>query len=224
LAPEAVNHDVTRWAVWGCLLLSPGLLPGQGLTALLKSVELRYNRARTIQVLFEQSYSVQGRRRIVESGELSLRKPGRMRWQYASPEGKLFVSDGKKVFLYSPATNRVETMGLKESDDMRAPLAFLLGKLDFWRDFQKFVSKPDGSDLRITAEPKSNKLPYTKVEFVVTLQYEIRYLHITGQDHSVMEFRFSREKLNPPLPDQMFRFQPPPGAELVDVAADGEAR
>ena len=204
--------------------MSPGLLPGQELSALLKSVELRYNRAKTIQVLFEQSYSVQGRRPIVESGELSLRKPGRMRWQYASPEGKLFVSDGKKIFLYSPATNRVETMGLKESDDMRAPLAFLLGKLDFWRDFQKFVSKPEGGDIRITAEPKSNKLPYTRVEFVVTPRYEIRYLHITGQENSVMEFRFAGEKLNPSLPDQVFRFQPPPGAEMVDVAADGGVR
>ena len=191
---------------------------------LLKAVELRYNRARTIQVLFEQSYRVQGRRPIIERGELSLRKPGRMRWQYSSPEGKLFVSDGKKVFLYSPATNRVETMALKASDDMRAPLAFLLGKLDFRRDFQKFVSRPEGSDVRIIAEPKSNKLPYTRVEFVVSPRHEIRYLHITGQDHSVMEFRFTDEKLNPSLPDQVFRFQPPPGAEVVDVASNEGAR
>ena len=70
-----------------------------------------------------------------EAGELSLRKPGRMRWQYDSPKGKLFVSDGKQVYLYTPATNRVEKMKVRESDDMRTPLAFLLGKFDFWRDF-----------------------------------------------------------------------------------------
>ncbi|MEN6607095.1 MAG: outer membrane lipoprotein carrier protein LolA [Bryobacteraceae bacterium] len=210
---------MTRYGVWVCLLTAPVMAAAQDISGLLKAVEVRYNSARTIQVLFEQSYSIPGRSRIVESGQLSLRKPGRMRWQYSVPSGKLFVSDGRKVYLYSPSTNRVETMGLKASDDMRAPLAFLLGKLDFWRDFQKFVTKSEGSDMRLVAEPKSNKLPYSRVEFVVTPKHEIRYLKVTGQDHSITEFRFAGEKLNPALAESLFRFQPPPGAEVVDADA-----
>ena len=79
-----------------------------------------------------------GRPRKSESGELTLRKPGRMRWDYTAPAGKLFLSDGKQVYLYTPDSNRVERMPLKESDDMRAPLAFLLGKLDFAKEFRDF--------------------------------------------------------------------------------------
>ena len=189
---------------------------------MLKAVQDRYNRARTVQVLFQQTYTMRGRVSRTESGELSLRKPGRMRWQYDSPKGKLFLSDGKQMYLYTPASNQVQRMKVRDSQDMRAPLAFLLGSLDFWRDFQRFVSRPENSDVRLIAEPRSDRAPYTEVEFVVTPSYEIRYLRVTGQDQSIMEFRFTAEKLNLPLAESLFRFVPPPGAEVVEGVADQE--
>lgn len=216
-----VISDVTRRWVLLCLAAWPGLVAGQELTSVLKAVESRYNRAQAIQVLFEQTFTSQGRPQRRESGELFLRKPGRMRWEYSIPPGKLFVSDGKLMYLYSPANNRVERMRVKESDDLRAPLGFLLGRLDFWRDFQRFVSQPEGQDLRIVAQPRSDRAPYQEVEFVVTPARQIRYLKIRGQDHSVMEFRFSNERINPALSESLFRFVPPPGAEMVDAISEG---
>jgi len=217
----SVNSDVRCFAGLVSLACVPTLAAGS-VTDLLKAVEQRYNRVKTVQVLFQQTYTVQGGRQIREGGELFLRKPGRMLWRYSRPEGKLFVSDGKFVYLYTPSANRVEKMSLKETEDMRAPLAFLLGKLDFWRDFRKFTSRPEGEDTRIVAEPKSDQLPYNEVEFVVTPGKEIRYLRVTGQDHSVMEFTFAGEKINPPLAESLFQFQPPPGAELVDTSANNQ--
>ena len=213
-----VNPHVTWFLVSLCLMGAAG----GDTTELLKAVEARYNRAQTVQVLFEQTFTAQNRPQRTEAGELSLRKPGRMRWQYMVPQGKLFVSDGKQIYLYTPATNRVEKMQVKESDDLRAPLGFLLGKLDFWRDFQKFTSRAEGTDVRITAEPKSNRSPYSQVEFVVTPAREIRYLKVIGQDRSVMEFRFTKEKLNPPLAESLFRFETPPGAEVVEAISEQE--
>jgi outer membrane lipoprotein carrier protein len=219
-----VIPDVTRFMVWLCLAAGCAWGAAEDTSALLKAVEGRYNRAQTVQVLFEQTFTAQNRPRRTEAGELSLRKPGRMRWQYTVPQGKLFVSDGKQIYLYTPATNRVEKMKVKESDDLRAPLGFLLGKLDFWRDFQQFTSRAEGTDVRITAEPKSNRSPYSQVEFVVTPAREIRYLKVIGQDRSVMEFRFTKEKLNPPLAESLFRFETPPGAEVVEAISEQEGR
>jgi len=68
----------------------------------------------------------------------------------------------------------------------------------------------------VTAEPKSDSLPYSKVEFLVSATFEIRKLHIVGQDQSVLDFAFESEKLNPPLANSMFQFQPPAGAEVVE--------
>src|SRR5713101_9986765 len=184
----------------------------------LKGIEDRYNSAQTLQVTFTESYTLQGRKRM-EKGELFLRKPGRMRWQYSAPAGKLFVSDGKFVYYYSPDENRAEKMKLKETDDMRAPLAFLLGRLQFQNDFREFRALPDGPDIFITAIPKSDKLPYTEVTFLVSPDFVIHWLRVKGQDGSQLEFTFANEKKNPPINDTMFRFTAPAGAEYVDSSS-----
>ncbi len=188
------------------------------LEPLLKNVEKRYNKAKTIQVLFEQSYTAQGRPSRTERGELFLRKPGKMRWQYTSPAGKLFLSDGKFVYFYSPSTNRVEKSRLKESEDFRAPLAFLLGKLDFSRDFTNYQSRQSDGDTVITAVPKNNRLPYRQVEFTVGPGAGIKRLLVTGQDQALIEFRFAEEKVNPTLAQNLFSFNMPPGAQFVDTS------
>src|SRR6185503_15622065 len=183
----------------------------------LKAVEDRYNRAQTLQIDFSEGYSAQGKTRKPETGTLFLRKPGRMRWQYTSPAGKLFLSDGKFVYLLVPDSQRVEKRKVKESEDMRAPLAFLLGRLHFEKDFRSFASRAEGEDTWITADPKSPDLPYTKVEFQVTPQFQIRRVRVTGQDMSVLDFRFDQEKLNPALDAKLFQFQLPQGAMVEEV-------
>jgi len=187
------------------------------LDTLLKGVEARYNRAKTLQVLFKEEYTPPGRGRRAESGILMLRKPGRMRWDYSQPAGKLFVSDGKLLWLYTPAENRVERMKFQESDDMRAPLAFLLGKLHFDKEFRNLQGKPEGADTRITAEPKTDNLPYSAVEFLVGPDSHIKEVKVTRFDKSVLHFTFDQERVDPKLDDKLFQFQVPKGAELVEA-------
>lgn len=183
---------------------------------LLKRVEHRYNSNITLTVHFNETYSGPGSAARTETGTLYLLKPGKMRWEYTSPPGKLFVSDGKSVYLYLPGSNRVQKMGLKVTEDMRAPLAFLLGKLNFAREFQNLQAREDAGGTVITAEPKSANLPYTKVEFVLSPKLEIRKLHVVGQDQSVLDFSFDDERLNPAFSAGLFQFKAPPGAEVVE--------
>lgn len=197
----------------------PAVAEDGDLSSILKRVERRYNRARTIQVSFEQSYTAPGRARTTERGELYLRKPGRMRWEYSQPAGKLFLSDGKHIYFYSPSTNRAEKSKLKESEDLRAPLAFLLGKLDFDRDFDRYQYEKSGADTIVTALPKNDRLPYTKVQFTVAPDYQINHLIVTGQDGSLNEFRFGPERINVLLKESFFRFELPPGAQFVDTTS-----
>lgn len=181
----------------------------------LKEVERRYNRAATLEVGFSETYSGPSRAPRTERGTLYLRKPGRMRWDYTSPAGKLFISDGKNLYLYVPGSNP-EKMKLKETEDMRAPLAFLLGKLNFEKEFQNIEVKPEGIDMLITAEPKTGNLPYSKVEFAVSATFEIHKLRIHNLDQSILDFAFESEKLNPPLANSLFQFRAPPGTQMVE--------
>lgn len=207
------------FGIAACLLGAslPALAAPPDLNTLLKGVEQRYNQAKTLEVHFVESYAVQGLARKSESGELTLRKPGRMRWDYTTPSGKLFVSDGKDVYLYTPESHRVEKTKLKASEDMRAPLAFLLGKLDFAHDFREFELKPEGASYEITAKAKSDKFPYEKIQMLVTPEYEIQRLAISLQDSSLLTFQLNNEKVNPPVNDALFKFQMPAGATLVNA-------
>ena len=139
-----------------------------------------------------------------------------MRWQYTNPAGKLFVSDGQFFYYYNSEENRAEKLNVKEAEDLRAPLAFLLGKLNFAEDFSEYHASMEGLDARITAFPKSDKLPFTEVTFLAAPDFRIKQLEVKGQDGSILQYSFQGEKKNPAVPDQMFKFYLPPGAEWVD--------
>lgn len=187
---------------------------------LLKTVEQRYNHADSLQVLFRDQYTRAGHAPRTENGVLDLRKPGRMRWDYTDPKGKLVVCDGKTLWMYTPSENRVDKSPLKETDEVEAPIAFLLGKLHFEKEFRNIAGKPEGSDTRITAQPKSDNLPYTAVEFLVSGDGRIREIKVTRYDNSIMNYQFDQEKLNVKFDDKLFRFQPPAGADVVEADKD----
>ena len=182
---------------------------------ILQGIEDRYNHTQTLQLSFAETYRLQGRARV-EKGELFLRKPGKMRWQYTAPAGKLFVSDGKFIYSYTAQENRAEKMKMKEADDLRAPLAFLLGKLHFADDFREFRGQAEEGGVYITAIPKSDKLPYSEISFLAAPDHSIRRLEVKGQDNSLLTFVFDNEKKDPPLQDSLFHFEVPPGAEFID--------
>jgi outer membrane lipoprotein carrier protein len=185
------------------------------LQRLLKAVETRYNSVRTLEMDFEQVFTAPNKARRTESGHLFLRKPGRMRWEYVKPDGKLFISDGTDYWTYFPLSRRAEKMKLKEAEDMQAPMAFLIGKLDFQRDFSRFSVKPEGAMVRITAQPRNlEKAPYREVSFLAAADARIEQLTVYGQDASTNDFRFRNEQRNTPQKDSLYVFVPPPGVEV----------
>ena len=195
--------------------------PAVDLPKLLKEIESRYNRAATLQLTFAEIYTFQGRPRTPERGDLFLRKPGRMRWAYTKPSGKLVVSDGKDIYYYNADSNRAERMRVKDAEDMRTPLAFLVGRLDFSRDFREYKTRPEGAKTWVTCIPKSEKLPYTEVAFLASGGGRIEHVRVVNQDRSVIDFEFSAEVINPPIAEQVFHFQIPPGAEYIDNTRGG---
>jgi outer membrane lipoprotein carrier protein len=188
---------------------------------LISKVQDRYNSAKTLSVDFTQEYRILGHARPPETGTLTLRKSGQMRWDYTRPTGKLFISDGKQVFLYTASDNRVEKVPLKDTEDMRAPMAFLLGHLDFKKEFRDFSVRPATDGNWLTATAKTDRLPYEKVDLLIRPDGSVEQMKIFGRDQSVMDFEFRDEKLNPRMPAGEFQFKIPPGATVVDSVEFG---
>jgi len=96
-------------------------------------IDAHYRRAATLKARFYERFSDGAGAASAESGVVYFSKPGRMRWEYESPEQKLFIVDGANVWFYVPADRTASRAKIAESSDWRTPLAFLTGKTDLAR-------------------------------------------------------------------------------------------
>src|SRR5438034_7258589 len=126
------------------VLLIPSLIGAEVLDvhALARAVDEHYNRLRTLQAEFTEIYRGSGIERT-ESGTLWLKKPGKMRWEYRSPKEKLFVSNGKDAWFYVPDDRQARKGAAKKLEDVRSPLAFLLGKTKLEKELHGLSLAPD---------------------------------------------------------------------------------
>src|SRR3984893_15964217 len=96
-------------------------------------LEEHYRHPRTLRAVFLERYSEGQKQARIESGTVYFKRPGQMRWEYESPEKKLFLADGKTVWFYVPYDHTVTKAPAKESSDWRTPLALLTGKVELSR-------------------------------------------------------------------------------------------
>ena len=205
------------------VLLAAGIssaIPTPDARTIAQAVDERYNHLRSLQADFTETYRGAGMERA-ESGTLWLKKPGKMRWEYRSPKDKLFLSDGKDAWFYVPGERQVRRTAVKKLDDLRSPLAFLLGKTKLEKELQGLSLAPDvvplaAGDVTLRGVPKSLADRVSQVLLEITPEHWIGRIVIEEADGSVTEYRFSNQKENEPVTDQRFVFAVPDGVEVID--------
>src|SRR5579862_9887723 len=185
-----------------------------------QAVDERYNHLHTLQTDFTEIYRGAGMERT-ESGTLWLKKPGKMRWEYRSPRDKLFLSDGKDAWFYVPGERQVRRTAVKKLDDLRSPLAFLLGKTKLEKELQGLSVAPDVTplatgDVVLRGVPKSLADRVSQVLLEITPEHWIRRILIEEVDGSVTEYRFNSYRENVEVADRQFQFVLPDGVEVID--------
>ncbi len=191
-----------------------------------RAIELHYNRLATFQTEFEQKMTYAGQVRADEQGTLYLLRPQRMRWEYSKPDGKLLVGDGSLLETYNPYTNQVRRVRIDNTADLRAPLSFLLGRLDFSRQFKNLRFEQIDGKTALVGEGRSGKEAYDRVEFYFEPDedYRLAALKVHGRDESITEFRFWNEVDNKTLGPELFVFEAPAGAEILPETSLSEDR
>ena len=194
--------------------------PAPDVHVIAQAVDERYNHLRSLQADFTEIYRGAGMERT-ESGTLWLKKPGKMRWQYRSPREKLFLSDGKDAWFYLPGERQVRRTAVKKLDDLRSPLAFLLGKTKLEKELQALSLAPDVAplatkDVVLRGVPKSLADRVSQVLLEITPQHWISRIIIEQVDGSVTEYRFTNQRENVAVSDQQFEFAVPDGVEVID--------
>jgi outer membrane lipoprotein carrier protein len=185
-----------------------------------EGIDRHYNNLRTLETKFTESYQGGGMTRV-ESGTLWLKRPGRMRWQYTEPRAKLFITDGHTAWFYVPGEKQARRMSLKKLEDLRTPLAFMLGKTKLEKEFNGLSFAPDvppslPGDVVLRGVPR-NMPDVSDVVFDVAPDGSFRRIVVHQLDGSSTEFTFRDQKDNSPVTDGRFKFSPPPGVETVDA-------
>jgi outer membrane lipoprotein carrier protein len=193
-----------------------------------RALEGRYRNARTLSAAFFERYSDGNGGVAAESGTVYFSRPGRMRWDYTSPENKLFLVDGANAWFYVPADHTASRAKMKESSDWRTPLALLAGKTDLGKLCSK-IDLADGKDpdaqpaadgnsvLRCTprVETDDKSVP-PDVLIEVTPEGWIARIVLHDPGNAQTEFKFGNWQANAAIPEVQFHFQPPPGVAVVD--------
>ena len=185
---------------------------------LARAVDDHYNHLRSLQSEFTEIYRGDGAERI-ESGTLWLKKPRKMRWEYRSPNEKLFVSDGQAVWFYLPRERQLRKTTLRKLDDLRSPLAFLLGKTKLENELRGLSKVVDQSPLaagNILLRGVPQAMAASEVLLEITPSDQIVRIVLVEADGATTEFRFAGWRENPELSDGRFKFTPPPGVETVE--------
>lgn len=206
-------------ALFLAFLQAPGV-SGKGLNALIEGVDRTFARMRDLSADFVQIFEDPLNRKQQESGRLYLMRPRMMRWEYKSPEEKLFASDGKTVYLYVPADRQVNKEAVKESLDERIPLMFLVGRSNLRNEFARIELLRDKPVLPGTQVLRL--FPKSRTEFkeiimeVDPANYQIRRLLLSYYDGARSEFVFSNIRTNTGLQASLFELKVPPGVEVLE--------
>ncbi|HLH33723.1 MAG TPA: outer membrane lipoprotein carrier protein LolA [Alloacidobacterium sp.] len=179
-------------------------------------VDKHYNALHSLSVHFTQKYDGMGMRRE-ESGTLLLKKPGKMRWTYSQPAGKLFVLDDKDAYFYSPGDTEIPRVSAKRLDDLRSPLRFLLGHTELAKELSNLQIAPaENGAYTLSGIPKNMEQRITAFSITASAEGVIQSMRIEETDGAVNTFLFSDEKPNAPATDADFIFHAPAGTHMID--------
>jgi outer membrane lipoprotein carrier protein len=213
-----------RWLRFAILLPLTALLTATALAPDVKSlaaaVDEHYNHLRSLEAEFTEVYRGSGMERT-ESGTLWLKKPGKMRWEYRSPKDKLFVSNGKDAWFYVPEDRQARRTEAKKLEDIRSPLAFLLGKTKLEKELQGLSLAPDVQPLQpenvvLRGVPRALADRVSEILLEITPLHRIVRIVIEEVDGAATEYRFGEMKEDVAIADGRFQFKPPEGTETVE--------
>jgi outer membrane lipoprotein carrier protein len=183
--------------------------------ALVRKVDDHYNHLSSLRARYTEHYAGMGMDRT-ETGTLVLKKPGRMRWSYDAPVGKVFVLDGKFAWFYTPGDDQASKVPAKELDDLRSPLRFLLGHTQLAKELGSLTVSPEGLGFLIAGVPKGMEQRVKLLTLGVTAAGEIEKMRLEEVDGAVTEFAFTGMQENVPVKNEDFIFTPPAGVTVVN--------
>jgi outer membrane lipoprotein carrier protein len=215
ISSVAMALVVSATALAGAVPAQPA---GQSASQVAAALQHKYDGIRDFSADFVHEY--EGgvlRKKLSERGTVEVKKPGKMKWTYKSPEEKLFVSDGVRLYLYIPADKQVTVSRVPQDDQATSAVLFLMGKGNLPRDFTvSFMQGGPADTYNLRLDPKLRERDYDWLQMSVErTTMQIRTLVAADQQGGRSTFHFSNFKENTGLSDKTFAFRIPRGTDVI---------
>jgi outer membrane lipoprotein carrier protein len=195
---------------------TPAVTPEEAVANLEKALKA----VRTLRADFEQlHYSMSVSEPLREKGELLFEKPDRMRWEYKSPQDKVFLYKEGILETYLPEDKQLTRSPVAEEALKSDIFGIFLGTMSF-RDAYAIESNPFPTDAarvrQVKLTPKTEG-DYShillEIDETTWLPRRVLFLEWAGAKR---EFVFSRIRTGVRLPSGAFTLKVPPGTEVID--------
>ncbi|MHB1014969.1 MAG: LolA family protein [Desulfurivibrionaceae bacterium] len=207
------------------VLMSLALFPASGRCAVLTPLELaqklqaRYDETKTMSADFKQTTMVpMTTRKRIGAGKLIIFKPGRIRWDYLTPDRQVLISDGKKVSMYIASSFQMIVQPVSQYINSDVTYAFFTGTGNIIRDFNVLPSERQ-ADAGLKVIKLVPKVAHPQVEYLqvwIDENFMVRRLEIVDHFGSITDLAFSNIRRNEPVPPETFVFTPPLGTEIIE--------
>ena len=163
---------------------------------------------------FEQRIYGRDRKVVQESrGTLAFFRPGKFRWAYVKPYPQLIVGDGARVWIYDEDLKQVTVRKLDQALGA-TPAALLAGANDA---LKAFVLKDDGAKDGlewVEAIPREKESNFERIRMGFGFS-GLERMELTDSFGQTTELRFTGFQRNARVDPGLFRFVPPPGADVI---------
>src|SRR6266550_2873145 len=207
-----------------CLSLGvASAVPAQTLEDVVRDLETAYSRMTDLRAEFNQNaFNKSLNQTIPASGAVYLKKGGKLRWEYTQPTPQEIVSDGKKLWVYTPTLNQVNVAPAPEA--LAGPAgSFLVGLGKLREHFGvRFLnpSQPRDGDGNVVLDLTPKQPLPTMSRLILSIDprsWEVRKAVVYDQFENTVTMRFTKMALNTGLPDSLFTFTPPKGVATVPL-------
>jgi len=206
----------------------PAAGPRLDVQAVVAKVQKRYDEAADFKARFTQTLTSATLKRTTNSaGQVTFKKPGRMRWDYEKPDKSSYITDGGVLWLYEPDDRQAFKQDLKSSQ-LPSALAFLLGKGKLASEFDISFGPDRGvsgteKNYVLSLTPKTPQAQVKALLFVVDPHdWFVRQSEITDAQGNTNIIVFADVVMNSRVPDALFKFSPPAGTRVIDTGKLGK--